>query len=272
MIICYDKSGQLCNRLWGFVPVIAYSMEKNIKVKILFFDEYLEFFPNINSNTNVVFCKITKNKFLLKYTSTLISRIVNICNLSFKRELSNITNNFCLINSWEHSKEDYNPSYADRIIDLFKPHKKIIDEIDDFFTGIHIEYDCVVGVHIRRGDYKTFQDGIYYYDDTVYLKFILSIQKQLILSGKKPAFLLCSDEDIDLINFSIIPGFKLPKSSVIKDLHSLSKCDFIIGPPSTFSQWASLIGGVPLRLIQNEKDIISIDSFEIKKTFGRGQM
>ena len=38
----------------------------------------------------------------------------------------------------------------------------------------------------------------------------------------------------------------------IGDLYSLAACDYIIGPPSTYTQWASFYGQVP-RFVHNRK-------------------
>jgi hypothetical protein len=271
MIICYDKSGQLCNRLWSFVPIIAHCIDKDSKLLVLFFDEYIHLFPNIKNNNLVRFKKISNNKFILKLAASLLSKVVELSGLSFKGELSGLKEKSLFVNAWKHSKESFNESYKNQIIDLFKPHENIIEEVDTFFEIERMNIDCIVGVHIRRGDYKFFKDGIYFYDDATYLGFMIDMEKQLEFSGKTVKFLLSSDEEINLNNYKI-NSLTLPDSSVMKDLYSLSKCDYIIGPPSTFSQWASFIGNVPLKLIHDKEDALILSSFEIKEVFGRGQM
>jgi hypothetical protein len=47
------------------------------------------------------------------------------------------------------------------------------------------------------------------------------------------------------------------------DLFSLAACDYIMGPPSTFTLWASFFGGVPLYTINNSSDSLRIESFAI---------
>lgn len=46
-----------------------------------------------------------------------------------------------------------------------------------------------------------------------------------------------------------------------EDLFSLSKADYIIGPPSTFSAWASLYGTVPLYFIESSNSDFKIPDF-----------
>ncbi|HAX17707.1 MAG TPA: hypothetical protein DCY00_03825 [Actinobacteria bacterium] len=48
----------------------------------------------------------------------------------------------------------------------------------------------------------------------------------------------------------------------IEDLYSLALCDYIFGPPSTFSMWASFYGEVPLRFITNPDTDLSLDKFK----------
>ena len=58
--------------------------------------------------------------------------------------------------------------------------------------------------------------------------------------------------------FQIAPLFL---SDCMTDLYALSRCDYIIGPPSTFSQWASYYGHVPLRFLRWKGDEISMSEF-----------
>jgi Glycosyl transferase family 11. len=99
----------------------------------------------------------------------------------------------------------------------------------------------IVGVHIRRGDYKEWLDGIYYFSDEAYSRAMKDLEKQLLEKGEKVKFLICSNEKINLNSFSELDCFIIPESSSEKDLYALSKSDYIIGPPSSFSQWASFL-------------------------------
>ena len=51
--------------------------------------------------------------------------------------------------------------------------------------------------------------------------------------------------------------------TVIGDLIALSKCDLILGPPSTFSGWAAWYGKVPIHFLENPTISLALDSFEI---------
>ena len=63
--------------------------------------------------------------------------------------------------------------------------------------------------------------------------------------ARKVAFLICSDEPRNEQEF---PGLSVEfgARSPLEDLYALAKCDYIFGPVSTFSQWASFYGNKPL--------------------------
>jgi hypothetical protein len=83
-----------------------------------------------------------------------------------------------------------------------------------------------------------------------------------IFSDQNVGFLVCSNETLDtniFCNFNIT----MSQSSAIVDLYSLSDCDLIIGPPSTYTQWASYFGGKPLCHIYSVNEPITKDSFSV---------
>ena len=55
---------------------------------------------------------------------------------------------------------------------------------------------------------------------------------------KRVAFLICSDWPQDAATFA---RFKVTfgTGDLIEDLYAFPRCDYLIGPPSTFTLWAS---------------------------------
>ena len=83
-----------------------------------------------------------------------------------------------------------------------------------------------------------------------------------LFSDKKIVFLICSDQvwkESDFQGFNV----QLAKGQIIEDLYSLSKCDYILGAPSTYSAWASFYGNVPLYHIVHQKNEIKSTDFVI---------
>jgi hypothetical protein len=68
--------------------------------------------------------------------------------------------------------------------------------------------------------------------------------------GRKVAFFICSDEPRTADEF---PGLSagLGTGSPVGDLYALADCDYIFGPQSTFTQWASFYGNKPLFLLND---------------------
>ena len=120
-------------------------------------------------------------------------------------------------------------------------------------------------MHIRRGDYKHFESGAYYYELDEYRNHMQALCE--LYRGEKVCFAISTNENIDL---SIFEGLEICHTSnptAIHDLYMLSQCDRIIGPLSTFSRWASFYGKVPLCFITKDHVIRSDEEFSVIKDF-----
>lgn len=112
----------------------------------------------------------------------------------------------------------------------------------------------LIGVHIRRGDYKKWKGGIYCYNDSVYKKHMNSISEQLSLQGKdKQMFVIFSNEDL---KFQQSTNIFISKENWYIDQYVMSICDYLIGPPSTFTLWASYVGRTKLFHIYDDNENI----------------
>lgn len=103
--------------------------------------------------------------------------------------------------------------------------------------------DVLIGVHVRQGDYRGWKGGRFFFPVSRYAAWMKELAGQF--GGARVAFLVCSDEARRREEFpGLWVGFGpgLP----IRDLYALAECDYIFGPPSTFSQWASFYGNKPL--------------------------
>jgi hypothetical protein len=102
----------------------------------------------------------------------------------------------------------------------------------------------VIGVHVRRGDYKTYRGGQYYFKDDTYLRIALEALQSSHMHSRDIVIVGFSNEKLDW-NPSL-DGCRVstPIGEWWEDFIALSTCDLIIGPPSTFSAAASLAGNV----------------------------
>jgi len=106
------------------------------------------------------------------------------------------------------------------------------------------------------------EKGIYYYDDGVYYEKMVQLKGHFRESGKRVSFLLCSNEEINKNNFEGL-DITLGLNHPVEDLYSLSRCDYIIGPPSTYSMWASFYGKVPALAIMSPEQAIDVKCFTV---------
>jgi hypothetical protein len=121
--------------------------------------------------------------------------------------------------------------------------------------------DIVVGVHIRRGDYATWNDGRFFYELEDYHQFMLRIQQ--LYKDQRVSFFISSNEafSLDIFKGCTCERFGKEPSGAILDLYTLSCCDRIIGPFSSYSRWASFIGEVPLCFLETRDQGFTEESF-----------
>ena len=150
--------------------------------------------------------------------------------------------------------------HADAVRNYFRIADKYQQSVNTLMTKVRKSGDVIVGVHIRRGDYKGYIGGRYFYEIEQYVK--IMEQTENLFPNKKVAFLVCSDEQQkreEIAKFNVT----FANNNIIEDMYSLAQCDYIFGPPSTYSVWASFYGEVPLYKIVSPDKVISLDNFEV---------
>lgn len=150
------------------------------------------------------------------------------------------------------------------LVKIWTPNKNYRENIEQYYNKYKKGHDFVIGVHIRRGDYEQFEGGRWYYTPDEYYRKIEEVAALEAFRGKKIAFVICTNEKI--ISFPTSGTFSVfnEKRHFVEDLYLLAKSDYIMGPPSTFSMWASFYGNVPLYKITEIEKKISDQNFEAK--------
>ena len=264
-VIC-DAPGQTCNRLWTYVPSVAQCLAEHRRMVIIFYDWTIEDFPHLLhcpfiyfplwqpwylnrgngwNNYKGLTWKVTHNKRWDKVFKFL----------GFKK-------------GWYTMHDTrYLAQVKPQLQQVFRPREDIMAKAVKMLSDIRREAELVVGIHIRHGDYKTFFDGRYYYTLEEYHQFMLRLQR--LHSGKRVAFFISSNEafSTDLFEGCRCYRFGKEPSGDILDLYTLSLCDCILGPWSTYSRWASFIGEVPLCFIEDKEQQFHEDSFSVVTDF-----
>lgn len=152
--------------------------------------------------------------------------------------------------------EKYRTILREKFVLRKKYYKK--NQLVSKVTSLKDSGYTVVGIHIRRGDYKNYEDGKYFYDFELYLDKIQELRN--ILNRTKIQFILFSNENVpkEINGHDII----VSTEEWFIDHHLMSKCDYLLGPPSTFTIWSSFIGGAKLCLLQSPKQLITLKDFQ----------
>jgi len=261
-IVIYDAPGQTCNRLWSYISTVAQCVVEQKKMVILFHDESIEDFPFLLHCPFIYFPLWHKWFFKYcngwKYYKGLTWRI----KFDYKERWGRICDFLGFTNGWQTRFENrYVRQALPKLQKIFCPKDEIVHKAQDMITCLKKESDMVVGIHIRRGDYASWHNGRFFYELETYHYFMLQIQQ--LYNDKKVSFFISSNENFSLDVFDSCDCHRFEKepSGAILDLYTLSLCDLLIGPFSTFSRWASFIGEKPLCFIESKEQLITKDSF-----------
>lgn len=292
MVIIGKRAGQLGNRLFVFAHIIANAIEYDYEVQNPSFFGYSQYFIGTR---NDFFCRFParSSRWNSPALQQLFYRIINkgvlpLSGFNSFAKLLNIT--FLDINDKTSSEECYdltNPDYinlatsSNRLIIKdawlcrdFKNLEKHADQVRNYFTPVEKhavavsslisktrrDSELLVGVHIRQGDYKRWQGGKYYFTSSEYAAFMARIVATM--PEKQITFLICSNEKQDELFFTGL-NYIFGNNHQLEDMYAFAQCDFLIGPPSTYTSWASFYGSVPLHTINTIDDSFAPDSFQI---------
>ena len=258
-IIC-DAPGQTCNRLWTYVASCAQSIAEHKKMIIIFYDWTIEDFPNLLHCPFIYyplwqpwFLKLPKGWGWYKHLTWKVTH-----NKTWDR----IFNFFGCIKGWSTRNDTrYLAQTMPELKQIFKPKEEIMQKAEHMVANLRNKSDLVLGVHIRRGDYATWHEGRFFYELEDYHQFMLRIQQ--LYKDRRISFFVSSNEDfsLDIFEGCHCRRFEEEPSGAILDLYTLSLCDRIIGPFSSYSRWASFIGEVPLCFLETKEQQFTEDSF-----------
>ena len=290
MVINNYKGGRLANRILSFAHLLANSIEYKYKLYNPEFDEYCSYFEATSKNKfdqHLISTTLFKNHFLDRIFSRLFRLWADITYKLFTKTpfyvlyrifrshdrknmvfdlndpvfVQDAITKTVITEGWLF--RDYNSfnKYENELRRYFAPVKKYREEVEKIISGIRATADVVIGVHIRRGDYEKFGNGQWFFNDAVYADKMMQVYKQKTAEGKTCAFLICSNDKIDPANFPAELKFYAGERHFITDLYCLAACDAIIGPPSTFSIWASFYGQIPLAQMNSKDEIIELGEY-----------
>lgn len=274
MIILNDRPGQMCNRIWAFAPFIAFALQYRTRLLVPFFGEYAGEFPQLKALAGVHFASTASPAYLravrrvFRTLRSLPPRLRSLLRIhvderwgheDWDRATLSARFSTVLLAGWTHPAPvaDLRP-WRDDFRRILRPSESACAKAEVALDQARRHALTVVGLHLRRADYRAWAGGRYCYSNAQYATLMSRISASI---DGPTAFLLCSNEPVEVDDFAGMEVFSLPQASGVEDLYALSLCDFIAGPPSTFSMWASFYGDVPLHIVEDAEHPVEIADF-----------
>lgn len=264
MIFVRDK-GRMCNNILQYGHVYAWGREHGIKTMSMRFAYKYQYF-NI--------CHTRYHWFWLYIVAKYAAKFKIIATVAFHEQQNEETQSLRLLQNkektimaegWHVRFYDLFLKYKDEILNLFAFDRKIADSIGKQIKQTSEDTDIRLGLHIRRGDYKTWHGGRYYFSDDVYISYI----KHFVNEHKdsRTVIYICgNDPSLNKEYYRrSLPDCEIffPDGNPAEDLCLLSECDYIIGAPSTFSLVASMYRDTPLCWMEeSDATTMAFDHFD----------
>lgn len=262
-IICDDYC-QLCNRFWSYLDSIGWAIKNNGHVYSLFWDKNIKDFDHLRHNKYISFPSFdiyVFNKgikfFGWNFTKFIYARTFD-SPFAHRLYQSGKLRKLGFLEGWPTRYVTENIPDRNMVQELFLPNSDILDKVNPIFEEYKKKGYFIIGVHIRRGDYEKWENGAYYYSFETYHDFMEQVKH--VHTEKKVCFYLASNEKIPKELFKDFCCISIDGANAATDLYALSLCDRLLGPPSTFSRWASFVNHIPLYFIFDPEEKIESDS------------
>ena len=254
MIFARDKS-QMCNNLLQYAHVYAWGREHGRKVISMRFSYKYQYFHICHTNlTGFGWYLFAKYMAALRLLPTASFKHRDCNREALERKMLRHRN--IVVSGWFVRYYDLFLKYRDEICELFTlddqytaPVKAKMQEAEQNSQDNILR----LGVHIRRGDYAQWRDGQFLFSDEVYADHINRFAD--MHPGKAlHVYLSTNDPSVSEEHFQkLCPKVCIHhlQGSAPEDLFMLSECDYLIGPPSTFSMVAAMYRDIPLYRMDN---------------------
>ena len=268
MIFARDKS-QMCNNLLQYAHVYAWGREHGRKVISMRFSYKYQFFHICHTPlTGFGWYLLAKYAAALRLLPTASFKYKDCDREALERKM--LRHRHIVVSGWFVRYYDLFLKYRDEICELFtldaqitEPVKARMSEVENVQTS---NLRLRLGVHIRRGDYKEWRDGQYYFDDETYAR---HVNRFVAMYPERDVHVYLSTNDgmVTEERFQrLCPQVHVHhlQGSAPEDLFMLSECDYLMGPPSTFSLVAQMYRDIPLyRMDTADEQAMTTEGFRL---------
>lgn len=260
MIFVRDK-GQMCNNILQYAHFYSWARENKRSCMSMRFAYKYQYFHICDTKWHCLPVYVVA-KFLAKIHLLPIANYWGNEREAIERRI--LSNRNIVVEGWNIRYYDLFIKYKDEIVRLFEFRKHIREKVEATIKANCAPGTITIGVHIRRGDYKTFFDGRYYFEDNVYIDYIR--QTAGLFPDRQIAVFICSnDPTLDKRKYKSelsSYGVCFPEGNGAEDLCLLSNCDYLIGPPSSYSLVATMYGRTLLHWMRGNHAELTTESFK----------
>ena len=261
IFIIASPYGRWGNRLMLYSYIISWSKKFNAIVLNPSFIEYEPYFKNFKSNVfGLTPSKTTPQNKVFKFFS-------NIVRESFERiSYRNIKLHKIVSFDLESENDDYEKEsfqellhhnkvfffrgflFGKRNFKLVSNQRIFLKKLFEFSDNVvsqsqeilnSIDKTKIVGVCMRQGDYKDHFNGKLFLEDHEYKVLIDRLKTHF--GNEFGIFVACEEKKDEILDEYAHFNHGEPAVNIC----TLSKCDYLIGPSSTFMTWAAFLNNVP---------------------------
>lgn len=254
MIILLNESGQLGNRLRSLSNLVALGIENKQNVWCPAVPKELNRYINFKYKENALI------QIHFSYSMIMSLLIKMISKVGLWNDSPAPTKKINIYSNWiTFAKPELTQKHYKFLSEYFGFKKEFCEHCSKLLPPKENSNELRIAVHLRRNDYRTWKNGKYYYEESVFINQMLSIHKE----NKNVQFLIFTNDTINK-NLFLNCDFRVffMHGSAFEDLCTMSMCDYIFGPPSTFSAWAGYVGNRSLAWLRNSKHVYKLEEFQ----------
>ncbi len=285
MIVISEKFGQLGNRLFLFAQFVANSIECGYRVWNPAFEDYAHEFEEMKDAgfvtyppnswdtlgkrcrslawraiTSTASCPLKLPMFDVASYLDSENRTVDLQSATFQSVRKRHA--VLQVKGWEFRDPGSLRVHAEKVRRFFEPRTDTRIAAQTLCDRLREHADVLVGLHVRRGDYADFAGGRHFHSFEQYEA--LMVRLAALFHPKKVCFAICSnDSAAGCLTERVGLQASLGPGTTVADLLTLAFSDYIVGPPSTFSVWASYWGNTPLLMLMDIDQSVTLDQFVI---------
>jgi len=253
IVVLAQSHGRLGNRLWTLANLLAYAIEKQLTLLAACYEQIKS--PAVPGR--IRYLKGWEGKLAtlgyrlnlkLPIFPTLLLKEGELLDLDHDADFDGLarSRHLLFLSGFYFAAPASLQRHRQKIVTALAPPPEVLDSGRDTMGRCRQRADIQVGVHMRRTDYRVFCDGFLFYTDAEFCAVMQHLAERLW--PQTVCFHLVSDEPIDPSAFDGL-NTEIHRGAPLEDMSVLASCDYIIGPNSSFSHWASFWGGVPLHVL-----------------------